>query len=322
MAATPFLLKLPDMSVLPARTLRDNVAAMVLNANSESDARAFAKAQFPNDVDTMWDRAEALTPVAATDLAGWKFRVRIVSPTGAVVVDETVDADDNATAATKATSTLTTSANPTDTQTVTIGSKTYTFQDTLTNTDGHVKIGADETATLVNLKNAINASGGTPGTDYAAATTANADVAATASNAHTVSIQALVAGSAGNSIALSDTLTGTDGFSAMTGGAEATADVDGLANGMVTALNATSTIAGADYTTGTLTLADSSDVLGDHRVFAYFIPAGADEDELIGVPGFVSSVTDDGDPSDALEIDLDTDHVVPKVTALLGELVP
>lgn len=82
--------------------------------------------------------------------------------------------------------------NPADTETITFGSKTYTFQATLTNVDGNVHIGASGADTATNLLNAINASGGgTPGTDYAAATTAhpdaNADTSNTAASIHLVS---------------------------------------------------------------------------------------------------------------------------------------
>jgi hypothetical protein len=60
--------------------------------------------------------------------------------------------------------------NPALWQTVTIGSKVYTFQTVLTSVDGNVFIGASLTATLANLLNAINLGAGS-GTAYAAATT-------------------------------------------------------------------------------------------------------------------------------------------------------
>lgn len=62
--------------------------------------------------------------------------------------------------------------------TVTIGGRVYTFQTTLTNTDGHVHIAATAADSIKNLINAINGSGGAIGTDYAAATTAHPDVVA------------------------------------------------------------------------------------------------------------------------------------------------
>jgi hypothetical protein len=64
---------------------------------------------------------------------------------------------------------------PVDGSTVTIGSKVYTFQDTLTNVDGNVKIGANPAACVANLIAAINLAAGA-GTTYATAMTLNADV--------------------------------------------------------------------------------------------------------------------------------------------------
>lgn len=100
-----------------------------------------------------------------------------------------------------ATGTLTSdTTNVSDTDTVTIGGKVYTFQTSLTNVDGHVKIGATAALSLTNLFNAINATGGVPGTDYAAATTANPRVKATTNTATTVVVTALASGAVGNSV--------------------------------------------------------------------------------------------------------------------------
>lgn len=88
--------------------------------------------------------------------------------------------------------------------TVTVAGKVYTFQTTLTNVDGNVHIGAANTNSMTNLFNAINGSGGVPGTDYAAATTANASVTATNPTGTTVKVTAKSSGVAGNSIAVSE----------------------------------------------------------------------------------------------------------------------
>lgn len=74
---------------------------------------------------------------------------------------------------------LTLSTNIADTKTVTIGSKVYTFQDTLTDTDGNVQIGTLATNTIDNLIAAITLTG-TPGTDYAASMTEHPNVTASA----------------------------------------------------------------------------------------------------------------------------------------------
>lgn len=107
-----------------------------------------------------------------------------------------------------------------DGEDVTIGTKTYTFQATLTNVDGNVHIGATVEETLDNLKNAINLGPGA-GTDYAAATTKNADIEAVDSAvANKLNLYAIVAGTAGNSLDTTENL--TDGSFAeltLTGGA-------------------------------------------------------------------------------------------------------
>ena len=61
---------------------------------------------------------------------------------------------------------------------ITIGGVVYTLQNTLTNVAGNVKVGANEAATIANIHHAINGSGGTIGTDYAAATVPNPYVTA------------------------------------------------------------------------------------------------------------------------------------------------
>jgi len=68
--------------------------------------------------------------------------------------------------------TLTLGANPSDTNTVVIGAKTYTFQTTLTNVDGNVLIGGDASESIDNLIAAINLASGA-GTTYATAMTAH-----------------------------------------------------------------------------------------------------------------------------------------------------
>ena len=109
-------------------------------------------------------------------------------------------------AITHATRVLTATGTFGNTQTVTVGGKTYTFQTTLTNTDGNVAIGANAAASLQNLYDAINLTG-TPGTQYAAAMTANKLVKATAVTATTLTVAAKVPGEIGNLIASTETQT-------------------------------------------------------------------------------------------------------------------
>lgn len=129
--------------------------------------------------------------------------------------------------ATFAAATLTLGANPGDGKIVTIGSKVYTFQTVLTNVDGHVLIGASATASAVNLFHAINNSGGTSGTDYAAATTANADVTATNPSVTVVKVTAKVAGTAANAkVTTTDVVSAVWNVAHLTGGAGAPSGVD------------------------------------------------------------------------------------------------
>jgi hypothetical protein len=150
-------------------------------------------------------------------------------------------------AAVAAAATLTLGANPADTKIVTIGSKVYTFQSVLTNVDGNVKIGADATASAVNLLHAINASGGTAGTDYALATTAHADVTADTPSAGVVKVTAKVAGTAANSkVTTTDVASATWDVAHLTGGAAAVTGTIDVATLLLT--NKAETIAAATNT--------------------------------------------------------------------------
>lgn len=106
---------------------------------------------------------------------------------------------------------LTGSANFTAADTVTVGSKTYTFQSSLTNVDGNVKLDASVLAnTLANLAAAINLTAGA-GTTYAAATTANAAGTSAVATATTVTITLTTPGTAGNAIASTSSIASSHG---------------------------------------------------------------------------------------------------------------
>ncbi len=93
-----------------------------------------------------------------------------------------------------------------DGETVTIGTKVYTFQDVLTDVDGNVLIGSTAFASLSNLKAAIDLDAGA-GSTYAASMTEHPDVTAGVTG-NVLTAVAEVAGSAGNDIATTDTLVG------------------------------------------------------------------------------------------------------------------
>jgi hypothetical protein len=136
-------------------------------------------------------------------------------------------------------------------------------------------------------------------------------------------VTAKTKGTAGNALASTETsATASWGGVTLAGGANATDTPSALAIKMVTALNADALIAGADFdsTAHVITVAATSDVLGDHRVFAYFIPAGADRTELKGVPGFIASQVHNGAAGAVLSVTLVADsYAVPKIATLLGE---
>jgi len=101
--------------------------------------------------------------------------------------------------------TYTLSIQPTNGQTTVVGGKTYTWQTTLTDVDGNIKIGASLAASQQNLIDAINLTG-TVGTQYAASMSENPQVsAATSWTTNTLVVTAKTAGTAGNSIATGGT---------------------------------------------------------------------------------------------------------------------
>lgn len=135
-----------------------------------------------------------------------------------VLVASCILADISIAASVSATGTLTLTGNAGDTETVTIGTKVYTFQTVLTNVDGNVLIGATASDSLDNLIAAINLAAGA-GTLYAAATTANGFVTAVAGAGDTMDVTAIKGGTFGNTIATTDTVTnGSWGAATLTGG--------------------------------------------------------------------------------------------------------
>lgn len=110
---------------------------------------------------------------------------------------------DRDTSATAATGTITYSGQPSDTETIILGSKTYTFQSSLTNVDGNVLIGASADDTYDNLVAAVTLGGGA-GSTYAAATTDGEQVMAERAS-NVVTVTADIANAAGNNIPLGGT---------------------------------------------------------------------------------------------------------------------
>lgn len=123
----------------------------------------------------------------------------------------------------KATQTLTGTDVFSDGETVTIRGVTYTFKTALTSANQayQVLIGASLAVSLDNLKIAINASGGTEGTEYGSGTKAHPYVSATTNNNTQQVVQALNFGTAQNSWSVSETCANASwGASTLAGGTE------------------------------------------------------------------------------------------------------
>lgn len=116
----------------------------------------------------------------------------------------------------KSKGTLTLDVNPTDADTMTVDSKVYTFEATLTNVDGNILIGATKEATQANIVAAFDLSG-QPGIQYAAAMTAHPTVDIAAFVADNSILTAKNSGVAGDTIVTTETFTGvTNVFDAAT----------------------------------------------------------------------------------------------------------
>jgi len=101
-----------------------------------------------------------------------------------------------------ATGTLTSTAQPANDDTVTIGSQTYTYKTTLTGAADEVLLGAAQANSMENLRRAINGDG-VAGTNYGTGTVANTDVSATDTGT-TVVVTALLGGTGPNSVATTE----------------------------------------------------------------------------------------------------------------------
>lgn len=114
--------------------------------------------------------------------------------------------------------TLTFTTVPADLDTVTIGATVYTFKDTLASAYDVKRDATSIAKNIGNLKAAINASG-TAGVEYFAGTLVHPSVSAEADGLH-LYVTALAGGTAGNSIASTETGTGsTWGGATLAGGA-------------------------------------------------------------------------------------------------------
>lgn len=130
------------------------------------------------------------------------------------------------TASAPAVGTLTSAGVFQNNETVTIGTTVYTFKTALTPTVNEVLIGANQTASHQNLLDAINRTG-TPGTQYAAATSKHPTVEATSATGTTTVLAAKTPGTAGNAIATTET-----GANISFGGGTLASGTDGVATSL------------------------------------------------------------------------------------------
>lgn len=131
----------------------------------------------------------------------------------------------------KATGLLTLTDVFSDGETVTIEGKTYTFKTTLSSPAqaNQVLIGVSAAVSLDNLKIAINASGGTEGTEYSVGTVAHSLVTATTNTNTTQLVEARQYGTAANQYSLGETAANA-AWGAATMGTVVTTEVAGVAN--------------------------------------------------------------------------------------------
>ncbi len=164
----------------------------------------------------------------------------------------------------KATNTVNdTGGTPANGNTVVVNGRTYTFKSGPVTTNDDVLINGGA-GSMTNLSRAINNSGGVAGTDYQVAT-ANAHVSAGAVVGTTITLTALVVGTAPNSYTLA--VTGANlgrGAATFSGGLASVANevkVSGTADGSLTnlseAVNAGAN-GGTDYSTATTANADAT----------------------------------------------------------------
>lgn len=162
-------------------------------------------------------RNNRLVPATDNDTAK-RLKFRVISAVVAFFAPDGVSAG-------AASEILTAAGNLVNGDTVTIDVKVYTFQDTLTDVDGNVHIGASASDTLDNFIDAINKAGAGGAPDYADSMTIHPTVAAVAGAADTMDIHAKIGGTGGNSIATTDDNANVAwGDTTMSGGVAAPAD--------------------------------------------------------------------------------------------------
>jgi hypothetical protein len=143
----------------------------------------------------------------------------------------------------KAKAKLTFTGQPSDTETITINGKVYTFQTTLTQVDGHVLISAvNAEGTIDNLVAAINGGAGR-GIAYGTPTVTNTICTAAKSSTDKCILSAIIAGTPGNAYTLAEAATNVAKDATTFGTEQLGVDptADDVSDAMVATINAETT---------------------------------------------------------------------------------
>lgn len=291
MTAIPYLLQLPDPDKAPARFLNSGADSYVVVAETAADALAFVQNLAGKKV---WGNVTPAILEEAADMIGWGMRVQVVKPSDGSIVADVAVVNESGTGDVAATGSITfSSTSAANGDSVTVNGQAIGFV-----TAGAVGFQLDVTGVpatdATNVADMINAN---PQVFQVSAVPA----------AGLVTLTALVAGVAGNTITtVKSGVNIAVGGATLAGGSSGN-DLNALAALAVIALNGTGVISHASYSAPTLTVASAADNLGDHKISVSIMPPTADNaingtaptagvitSQGVAVPGFVGAITDGG----------------------------
>lgn len=335
---TDYLVQTANPASNPAQNNLQGHDTYVIVAGSAADALAFVQNYQQKK---LWATITPVALAAATTMNKWTMRMRLYNAASpaALVGDVTVENDGLAINNVLAKQTLVSSANYSNAETITIGTKVYTLQSSLTNVDGNIKIGASEVLTMTNIVNAINLGAGVVGTDYATAMTKNTQVTAASDGVHTVTATAIygaMTAAVANAVATTETsATAAWGNTTLLGGVDTTDLPSSLGARMAQAIIAAKLgLAGASWTDSThvLQIGSVADNKGNYTFILDVTPPARDGDynslqamklsagpasnsgvpvqRGVAVPGMVTATTMTGIAGAVLTATLATDAVV------------
>lgn len=204
--------------------------------------------------------------------------------------------------------TLTVTSNFSNGDTITIGSRTYTFRTAITATVADVAIGSSQVNSIINLSNAINRTNpltnlsvGVPGTDYTTGTLAHNVVSVTSTSTNTLVITTLTKGvnnvsttkvSTAATWTSTATVGGTNGSLAWTTGVavdrygNTTLGASGLSLNIITNTTVTNNVQSTSPTTGAFQVVGGVGIGGNINVGGTSVVASAATfNSTVGVQG-------------------------------------